>query len=152
MSTKEEIFEYVMKSPENTNPAVLKSMLDGIEGGSSNIQLVPINIEVPDGALSGSDIDYYGLIGGVYYDNNHNIVYETSYINDLYHANFGIPRSIFPEKYLIGFVINTDKNTLNILLNNEEVPFISSVRFQGYNVLLESNTYPTQFNVSISVL
>ena len=33
MSTKEEVFKYVMNSPENTNPAVLGSLLNGIEGG-----------------------------------------------------------------------------------------------------------------------
>lgn len=31
MSTKDEIFDYVMHSPENTNPAVLGSMLNGLE-------------------------------------------------------------------------------------------------------------------------
>lgn len=36
MSTKEEVFNYVMKSPENTNPAVLKSMLDRIESSGNN--------------------------------------------------------------------------------------------------------------------
>lgn len=34
MSSKDEIFDYVMHSPENTNPAVLRSLLDGIEGGT----------------------------------------------------------------------------------------------------------------------
>lgn len=46
MSTKEEIFDYVMNSPENTNPAVLRSLLDGIEGSKNE----PFFIE-----LSGSD-------------------------------------------------------------------------------------------------
>ena len=31
--TKEEIFDYVMESPENTNPAVLRSMLNELDGG-----------------------------------------------------------------------------------------------------------------------
>lgn len=35
MSTKNEIFDYVMNSPENTNAAVLKSMLDDLEGGGT---------------------------------------------------------------------------------------------------------------------
>ena len=34
--TKEEIINYVMNTPENTNPAVLKSMLEEIESGSSS--------------------------------------------------------------------------------------------------------------------
>lgn len=37
MSTKEEVFKYVMNSPENTNPAVLGSLLNGIEGGGASL-------------------------------------------------------------------------------------------------------------------
>lgn len=33
MSTTDEVFGYVMNSPEDTNPAVLKSLLEGIETG-----------------------------------------------------------------------------------------------------------------------
>ena len=35
MATKDEIFNYVMKSPENTNPAVLRSLLNGVSGSNS---------------------------------------------------------------------------------------------------------------------
>lgn len=31
MSTKKEVFDYIMNSPENTNPAVLKSVLDDLK-------------------------------------------------------------------------------------------------------------------------
>ncbi len=31
MSTKDEIFDYVMNSPENTNPSILKSLLNDLE-------------------------------------------------------------------------------------------------------------------------
>ena len=38
MATKYEIFNYVMKTPENTNPAILKSLLETISDNSgSNI-------------------------------------------------------------------------------------------------------------------
>lgn len=37
MSTKEEIFNYVMHSPENTNASVLGSLLNGLEGGGTNL-------------------------------------------------------------------------------------------------------------------
>lgn len=35
MSTKDEIFDYVMDSPENTNPSVLKSLLNNLETSAS---------------------------------------------------------------------------------------------------------------------
>ncbi len=35
MSTKDEIFDYVMDSPENTNPSVLRSMLNDLETSAS---------------------------------------------------------------------------------------------------------------------
>ena len=31
MSTKDEVFDYVMNSPEDTNPSVLRSLLDNLE-------------------------------------------------------------------------------------------------------------------------
>lgn len=34
--SKEDVFNYVMNSPENTNPAVLKSLLNGVGGGGSS--------------------------------------------------------------------------------------------------------------------
>lgn len=36
MSTKEKIFEYVTNSPENTNPAVLRSLLNSLDGGGGS--------------------------------------------------------------------------------------------------------------------
>lgn len=36
MSDKDEIFEYVMNNPENTNPAILRGMLDNLSGGASD--------------------------------------------------------------------------------------------------------------------
>lgn len=35
MTTKDEIFEYVMNTPGNTNPGVLRSLLDGVESGGA---------------------------------------------------------------------------------------------------------------------
>lgn len=35
MSTKDDVFNYVMNSPEDTNPAVLRSLLNGIEEGGT---------------------------------------------------------------------------------------------------------------------
>ena len=43
MSTKDEVFDYVMNSPEDTNPAVLRSLLNGIQeggGGGGDIYYV----------------------------------------------------------------------------------------------------------------
>lgn len=34
MSDKDEIFDYVMNNPENTNPAILRGMLNDLGGGS----------------------------------------------------------------------------------------------------------------------
>lgn len=35
MSTKDEVFDYVMDSPQDTNPSVLRSLLNGIEEGGT---------------------------------------------------------------------------------------------------------------------
>jgi len=50
MSTKDEIFDYVMNSPEDTNPAVLRSLLNGIEeGGSGGMEYFDITYTCEEG-------------------------------------------------------------------------------------------------------
>lgn len=50
MSTKDEIFDYVMHSPENTNPAVLGSMLNGLESeGGGGIEYFDITYTCEEG-------------------------------------------------------------------------------------------------------
>ena len=40
MPNANEIFDYVMNSPEDTNPAVLRGMLNSIEGGGGGVLVV----------------------------------------------------------------------------------------------------------------
>lgn len=46
---KQDILNYVMNTPRNTNRAVLSSMLDNISGGSNNgvFLITPIDLEAP---------------------------------------------------------------------------------------------------------
>ena len=53
MPNTDEIFDYVMNSPENTNPAILKSMLNNVEDKSSGPLIVHIN-----GTSSGDEYIY----------------------------------------------------------------------------------------------
>ena len=49
MPDKDEIFDYVMNNPENTNPAILRGMLDNLGGGSgSSGSLFFVSIVVDD--------------------------------------------------------------------------------------------------------
>ena len=41
---KDKIIDYVMNSPANTNKAVLEGMLDGVDGGGSNVIVITANI------------------------------------------------------------------------------------------------------------
>lgn len=43
MPNANEIFNYVMNSPENTNPAVLRGMLNSIEGGGGGALVVHVD-------------------------------------------------------------------------------------------------------------
>lgn len=48
--SKEKVINYVMTSPNNTNPAILGEMLDEISGGSeSGIIVVPLVIDINTG-------------------------------------------------------------------------------------------------------
>lgn len=50
MSTKGEIFDYVMHSPENTNPAVLGSMLNSLESeGGGGIEYFDVTYTYEEG-------------------------------------------------------------------------------------------------------
>ena len=47
MTNIDDVFNYVMESPENTNPAVLKSMLNGLDdggGGSSDLNIAKLTV------------------------------------------------------------------------------------------------------------
>lgn len=49
MSTKDDVFDYVMNSPEDTNPAVLRSLLNGIEeGGSGGVEDFILTFTITD--------------------------------------------------------------------------------------------------------
>ena len=78
---KNDILEYVMKTPENTNPAVLGDMLDQIEGGNPNyVETIEGTLENPWGnytlnniweMLSSNEatmyIQYIGIFNGYAY-------------------------------------------------------------------------------------
>lgn len=54
--TKQDIIDYVVKTPHNTNKAVLGSMLDQMSGGSSggsdiSVVAIPVTHIVPDGSV-----------------------------------------------------------------------------------------------------
>ncbi len=46
MATKEEVLDYVMSSPQNTNRAVLSNMLDGLGGDSIEVSRIIISDSV----------------------------------------------------------------------------------------------------------
>ena len=82
MPNADEIFNYVMNSPENTNPAVLRSMLNSIEeGGGGGVLVVTLGVnaldktwqEIHDAMLIGGAVISSPIISGV------NIITAASY-------------------------------------------------------------------------
>ena len=56
MSSKDDVFNYVMNSPEDTNPAVLRSLLNGIEeGGSGGVEYFDITYTCEEGGEQSID-------------------------------------------------------------------------------------------------
>lgn len=51
--TKQEILEYILKTPENTNPTILEQLLDELGGGGGG--------QLPDNVWAQSMIDEYGI-------------------------------------------------------------------------------------------
>lgn len=63
MSTKDDVFNYVMNSPEDTNPAVLRSLLNGIEeGGSGGVEYFDITYTCEEGGEPSIDKTYTQIL------------------------------------------------------------------------------------------
>ena len=61
MSDKDEIFEYVMNNPENTNPAILREMLGDLDNGSGGgVKEVIITV---DGDVCSINASYNDIAG-----------------------------------------------------------------------------------------
>ena len=55
--TKQQIIDYIMDSPENTNPAILNQMIDEVSGGGSgdiNIFMINESFEPIEGTINGT--------------------------------------------------------------------------------------------------
>lgn len=50
--TKDEIIDYVLNSPENTNPNVLKGMLDQLDsgGGNEDFSIAEVQVQIDSSA------------------------------------------------------------------------------------------------------
>lgn len=67
----DKVMEYILNTPENTNPAILKSMLEDLssEGGSgeSDFSTATITIKASNGAYSGLTAPQIDEVDGAYY-------------------------------------------------------------------------------------
>ena len=75
MSTKEEVFKYVMNSPENTNPAVLGSLLNGIKTGGGGGELPDVTTDDNGKVLTVVNGEWGASVG------NNPLIYDGSYVD-----------------------------------------------------------------------
>lgn len=139
MSIQDDMFNYVMKTPENTNPAVLKSLIN------KTVQLPIFNLK----GIEGYSIE------------NINLHLENGGFIDVYNGTITISNQIRYAKYLIpiyntdstgvtyscGFSIQAPKRgAYNVTVNGQPVALDNG----WYTYLYSSHTYPTIFNVEVA--
>ena len=57
---KSEIINYIMNTPENTNPNILKNMLSNYENGSATIEFCSVTVEEVESNGATLEINYNG--------------------------------------------------------------------------------------------
>ena len=99
MSTKDEIFSYIMNSPEDTNPAVLRSLLNGIEDNKMSPLFVELSGSSKEPVLT---ISFSDIISAI---NSGRVVYlKLNDFSDDYNLNFsdtyiGLTKVYLGESY-----------------------------------------------------
>ena len=142
MFTKEEILDYVMNTPGNTNRAILKSLLDGIENEypkPATTRSVPVTInnnthETGIISLTSPLRGYFVTKDGLEAIFVDNAVVVYPYYNER------------EDNYMIECKITSSTDTLNVTLNGNTIPFNTN----GYFISLVTNEYPTEYNIVIS--
>lgn len=140
MVTKDEVFEYVMNTPGNTNPAVLRSLLDGVEGESSNVPCTKLSVIKPQEIELRVDESNLLLV------NIEGKFYKTSNISEASYVLSGF----FNNKFYIEFVLDSFTDDYIVALNDQEVPYTQGKPGGGYLITYDSEIYPTEFNIVIT--
>lgn len=141
MSIQDDIFNYVMKTPANTNASVLKSMIN------KTVQLVPFNLKII-GAINPNieqGQDDKGKFAQFYED--HIVICD-----NLTNAKYIIPEySVISSAsgdivtYSFSFFIDAPKDgTYIVTVNGENV-----IEDHGFHYLYAESVYPAHFNVVI---
>lgn len=135
MPTKEEIFKYIMTN--KTNPAVIESMLENIDGEIPYSQLYIEN-------KTNKAFPLECTTGAILKENN------------WAYSEIPITSSGFRGKALIGdrgiisYFISRASDDLSITCNNENFEYIDKGDISGYKYSLNATPIPSQINIQIN--
>ncbi len=107
MSTTDEIFDYVMTNPYNTNPNQLKTMLDSVSGGSA-VSICEANVDFNTGRiefLEKASVLYEQKKSGTLIIHFKMTVSDTAY-QDLYFDVFACNNSVNGSTSVYSFYVN----------------------------------------------
>ena len=146
MTTKEKILSYIMDSPENTNPAIISSMLDEYNSVAPK-KGVPLSITASSSILQllmqQISFQTYPSLGTLCVDNDGNYTLELN----LGDYNIGIPAH-HSGYYWLGVVIITNDDMYNVTLNGRTTYYDETE--SGYYALIQSETYPERYDLVVT--
>lgn len=126
----DKVIEYVMKSPENTNPAVLKSLLDGMDtkpsgGLESNVINITVGNFDTEGELipiSSGDTAFVAMKDGVPISvDNPALRPDREYTYYGFQSKAQTPSGI---EYMFSLYIEwPNDNLFNVFINETQIPF-----------------------------
>lgn len=140
MSDYNEILKYIMHTPENTNPAIIKSMLDNYEKPAAGVSLPEIILTQP------TDSDLVlgnGEFGVILYDTTAGIIANDEDFVKIY----GVPIYI-NDLYKLDINLESRGDDYNVIVNENSISFDEDAGAYAYSY--SSATYPEGFTIVIT--
>lgn len=137
------IYDYIIQTPENMNPALLKQL---IEKEYPKLG-VPVTIDFPENQLELLEIlnaAEFNIITGTIFNSKANLM-------DLNINNYDTGIPFYNDgRYILGLIFNTDTDKLDITVNGEQIDW-NSWDVNMYGAVVISETYPTHYDLVVRV-
>ena len=139
----DKIIEYVMKSPENTNPAVLKSIIETEYGKGGNIELPSITCTF-DERIDANIVAAQPFAFFTIADNQ--ILVSDFLIRHVDGEYFYVP-ALEQNMYGALFTVYDELHKWNVYINNTLCPYADA----KHTIICVSSEYVASFNIRVKI-